>query len=172
MLNLILRNIGRFAFLVLLQVLVLNDIHLFQVFNPYLYILFILLLPFETPNWLLMLLCAALGLTVDAFSNTLGMHLSACIFIGFARPSVLRVIAPREGYEFGMRPHVQVMGLAWTALYALMMVFLHHFWLYLVEAFRFSALPQVLLKTAVSGLFTMVLILITQYLTFKSKPAL
>ncbi|HWZ34862.1 MAG TPA: hypothetical protein VNW51_01825, partial [Mucilaginibacter sp.] len=63
----IITNILRFLALVFIQVFLLKNISLYNLSTPYLYILFILLLPFETPNILLFALSFMLGLTIDAF---------------------------------------------------------------------------------------------------------
>ena len=75
------RNIIRFVILVLLQVLVLDNIQISGHIVPHFYVLFILLMPFETPNWLLLLTAFALGLSVDMFNHTLGMHAAATVFM-------------------------------------------------------------------------------------------
>ena len=73
----VLKNIFRFIILVLVQVLVLNNIQFLGYINPYIYILFILSLPVRTPRWASLLLAFVLGLTIDIFANTPGMHASA-----------------------------------------------------------------------------------------------
>ena len=77
MINNILKHSVRFVFLVLLQVLILNNIQLNGFINPYLYILFIIMLPFEIPVWLLMLLAFVMGISIDMFLNTMGIHVCA-----------------------------------------------------------------------------------------------
>ncbi len=93
------KNIIRFVVLVLLQVAVFNNIQLSGFLNPYVYILFILLLPFETPSWLLLILSFLIGFCIDIFSNTIGLHASACVFMGYMRPFVLNLISVRDNYE-------------------------------------------------------------------------
>ena len=84
-----------FIVLVFVQVFILNRIELGGYINPYLYILFVMLMPFQTPKWLLLLLGFFLGLTIDLFAHTPGMHSSATVLIAFLRPYVLELIAPR-----------------------------------------------------------------------------
>ena len=106
MIKLLGRNIIRFMVLVLVQILVLNNIQVSGYIVPHIYILFILLLPFETPRWLLLIAAFALGITVDLFTQTHGMHAAATVFIAFLRPWVLEMSAPRDGYEPGTFPRV------------------------------------------------------------------
>jgi rod shape-determining protein MreD len=90
------RNIVRFIVLLMVQVLVINQIELTGYVNPYIYILFIMMLPINMNKHMVLLLSLLMGLSVDIFSNTVGMHTSACLLIGFLRPYLLHFIAPRE----------------------------------------------------------------------------
>jgi len=161
------RNIVRFIVLILLQVWVLNNIQFSGFINPYLYVLFILLLPFETPGWLVLILSFFLGLSVDMFTDTIGMHTSASVFMGFSRSFVLQSIAPRDGYETGTYPRIYYYGFIWFLKYSLLLVFLHHLVLFSVEVFNFKTFHLVLFRTLLSTIFTSVLILVSQYLVFR-----
>ena len=84
------KNIIRFVVLILVQVLVLNHINFFGYLDPYLYVLFILMLPFEIPGWMLLISAFLLGLGIDLFSGTSGIHTAASVFMAFCRPAMLR----------------------------------------------------------------------------------
>lgn len=159
----------QFILLVLIQVLVLNNIQFSGYINPYLYILFILLLPFETPRWVLMIIGFFLGLSIDIFTHTPGMHASATVFAAFIRPMVLSSIAPRDGYESGMRPHIPDMGLGWYMRYAVLMVISHHLFLFYIETFRLSDFFATLLRVILSSVFTLAFILITEIIFYRKK---
>lgn len=168
----IFRNIGRFILLVLLQGLILNDAHLFQgMAVPFLYVFFLLMLPLETPRWLELIIGLVCGLAIDMFTNTIGMHASACVVLAYLRPLVLKGIAPRDGYEFGMRPTVSDMGPAWYLKYAIVLIFIHHLWLFFLEVYTFSGFFNTLLRAVLSTFFTFVLVLLSQYLTFPKRSA-
>ena len=156
----------RFVFLVLLQVLILNNIQLSGYINPYLYILFILMLPFEIPRTVVLFLCFCLGLVIDMFSNTVGMHASACVFLGFCRPFVTLYIAPRGGYEFGAAPTIKDLGLGWYITYAGILVFLHHLFLFYIEMFRFSDFMTTISRVFISSFFTLLLVVLSQLLIY------
>lgn len=153
----------RFVLLVLIQVLVLNNIQFSSYINPFLYILFILWLPIEIQKWLLMTLSFAIGLSIDVFSDTLGMHASACVFLAFCRPIILKAIAPRDGYESNHQPGINQLGFSWFLIYILLATFLHHFFLFFVEVFRFSDFFSTLGRSLASTVFSILLILITQF---------
>ena len=85
-----------FVSLVLIQVLILNQIQLGGFINPYIYILFVILLPLSAPRYAVMLLGFVLGLTIDVFMNSLGIHAAATVFIAYLRPLVIRSISSHE----------------------------------------------------------------------------
>ncbi len=170
MLNDIVSNTIRFVFLVLLQGLILNDVIVWQgMAMPYLYLLFLLMLPIETPRWLELLLGLVLGLSIDMFTNTFGIHASACVFLAFLRPVFLSAIAPRDGYEFGQRPSIQDLGISWFLKYAAVLIFAHHFWLFYVEMYSLRSFFTTLLRVVMSSSFTLILVLISQYLVMSKK---
>lgn len=161
------RNIIRFVILVLLQALVFNNIQLSGYLNPYIYTLFILLLPFETPGWLVILTGFFLGFSVDIFSETMGMHTAATTLMAYLRPMALSMVAPRDGYEAGSFPRVSYYGIAWFLQYSLILVFAHHTVLFFIELFSFEDLFRVLLRIILSTLFSVSLICMSQYLVFR-----
>lgn len=163
------RIILRYFFLILLQVLILDQIQLGGLFNPYVYVLFVLALPFETPRWLLLLGAFLLGMTVDIFSHTYGLHASACLVMAFLRPFLLDRIAPRDGYEFGVKPTLQQLGLSWYLSYATILILAHHLWLFILELYSFSEFFYTLLKVILSGAFTLSIILLIQYISYKQS---
>jgi rod shape-determining protein MreD len=166
----IIRNLGRFVLLVLLQGLILNDINLLQgMAIPYLYILFLLMLPMETPRWLELILGLVAGLSIDMFTNTLGIHASACVFLAFLRPVYLDAIAPRDGYEFGQQPTISDQGLSWFLKYASVLILAHHSWLFYVEVYSFKGFFTTLLRVILSSAFTLTFVVLSQYLVFNSK---
>jgi len=167
MIRLVSRNITRFLILVVLQVLVFNNIQLSGFVNPYFYILFIILLPFETPMWVGTFVGFLLGLTLDIFANTPGLHAAATAFIGFLRPYVLRFMAPRDGYETGTFPRIFYYGFSWFFRYAAVLTVAHHVVLFFLEAFSFHSLLYVLLRIVLSAVFTVSLIVLSQYLVFR-----
>ena len=88
----------RLLILLTIQVVILNNIQFSGFINPFLYIMFIMMLPVKLPKTFLLLIAFGTGLIVDVFSNTMGMHAAACLVMAYARPSLLRILAPRDGY--------------------------------------------------------------------------
>lgn len=164
-----LKNIGRFLFLIFFQVLILNNIQFNGYINPYFYIYFILLLPFETPRWLLLLSAFLLGISLDAFTNTFGLNASACLLMAFSRPFVISAISTGTEFMIGHSPSLKNQGMKWFAYYSTVLVLIHHFTLFYLEIFRFTEFFQTLLRVLLSSIFTLLLVFIAEYLTYPTE---
>ncbi len=167
MLKIYLRNIFRFLIVVLVQILVFENIQIGGSYSPYVYIIFIILLPFETSGWVLLVASFLLGLSVDLLLLTPGYHASAATFMAAMRPIVLRTLAPRDGYEPGTFPRVFYYGLIWFSKYVLILVLAHHFFLFFMEVFRLSFFLLILTKTIINTLISSIIIILSQYFVFK-----
>ncbi len=165
------KNFGQylvgFIVLILLQVLVLNNIQFSGFINPYIYVLLILLLPITIPGWLLIIVSFFLGLTIDMFTNTLGVHASATVFMAALRPAVLLALSNRGEYEQGAAPRISTMGLAWFFKYTIVLVFAHHLFLFFIEVFKFNSFYLVLWRTFLSTIFSTLIILLSQFVIFR-----
>ncbi|MBE9511504.1 MAG: rod shape-determining protein MreD [Bacteroidetes bacterium] len=169
MINPVSRNIFRMFVLVLFQVLVLNNIQVCGYINPYMYVLFILLLPFETPRWLLLISGFVIGISIDLFVNTPGMHTSATVFMAFLRPYVLKILRPHDEYKSGSYPRLYYYGFTWFLKYSLVLVFLHHTFLFYVEAFRMTFFFHTMLRVLLSTLFSVFLIVLSQFIIYRKQ---
>jgi len=163
MINSFLRLSVIFVLLILLQVLLFNNIEFSGYINPYIYIMFILLLPVEISSGLLLLISFFTGLVIDFFCGSPGMHTSATVLAGFVRPYVLRLISPRDGYEAGSNPSMIIYGFKWFLLYTLIIVLIHHLVLLYLEVFRFTDFFRTLLRVILSSLFSITFILLLEY---------
>jgi len=162
-------NLLRFIVLVFIQVFLLKNIALYNLSTPYLYILFILLLPFETPNLILFLLAFILGLTIDAFYDTPGLHTAACVLLAFVRIVFISITVQKDGFDNEPEPTLSVMGFRWFLTYAVVLTLFHHFFLFNLEVFRFSEIQYTLTRVVLSSLFTVFLMLVSGLLFYRSK---
>ena len=161
-------QIIRFIVLVLFQVLVINHIRLGGYVHPYIYLIFIMLLPFSTPNWQLLVLGFALGLTIDLFTGTPGLHAGATTLMAFCRPSIIKLVSGNLKFENIEAPNLGQLGGIWFFRYAICMVLVHHFALFLLESFSFRLIGQVLLRILLSVPVSLFLIMMILYI-FKSE---
>lgn len=163
-------HIGRFLGLILLQGFILINASLFNgLAIPLVYIFFILLLPVDLNRVLLLVICLVTGILIDLFYNTLGFHASACLFLGFIRPGILKTLQPREGYDQSGEISIRNMGLNWFALYAGILIVGHHLWLFIFDDFNFAYLGKTLLKIILSSTYTFILVLLLHLLFSKNK---
>jgi len=162
----VLQNIFRFFLLVLFQVLVLNNIQFLGYINPYVYILFILALPVRTPRWFSLLLAFGLGLTLDMFSNTGGMHAFATVMVAFLRDGTIKLFtAIDEGNN--PTPSFHSFGVSAYVKYVVLLVFVHHTTLFIMESFSLMHFWLMLAKILLSTFVTVLLILGIQSLNKK-----
>lgn len=166
--RLILVNIIRWFILLLFQILLLRNLSFYNLATPFVYILFLLLLPFGMPNLLLYLIAFITGLTLDAFYDTLGVHTSACIILAFVRISFIAVTVNRDGFD-EPEPTLGNMGFKWFSFYAVLCTFSHHIVLFLLETFRLTELPYTLLRCLMSSIFTLFTVILIEFIFYNRK---
>ncbi|SER06915.1 hypothetical protein SAMN05421824_2957 [Hyunsoonleella jejuensis] len=146
----------RFILLVLFQVILFNHINFLGYINPYVYIIFVLFFPIKNNRILFIFLSFLIGLTVDMFSDSGGIHAAASVFIAYARPVFLKFAfgtmyehnnVKFNNTEFGAR-----------LVYISLLTLLHHTILFSLEIFSFSRILIVFQKTLFSGIFTILMI--------------
>jgi hypothetical protein len=168
--NIILKNSIRFVIFVLLQALVFNQIEIGFGIHLMVHPLFIMLLPFETGIFTLMILGFSLGLIIDVFSNTYGLHASSLLLMAYMRPIIFKFYGPREGYDPLKEPSIFDMGGRWFLFVFGYLILIHHFWYFLVEIFRFDQFLLILQKTLFSVIISYLLAIVLQtFLIKKSK---
>lgn len=162
----LIKNILRFALLILVQAFVLDKIHVHQMATPYIYFLFILWMPFKLNRTLQMVLAFILGITLDSFRHQPGFHAAACVLIAYLRPFLINVLIPQEGADANYEePSARSMGGIMPYLvYAGILTLLHHAWLFFLEAVQFGNIWYFIMKTLLSSVISIVLILIAELL--------
>lgn len=148
-----LKQIFGLLILVLVQVLVLNHIHIGGYATPFVYVYFLLVLGCNVRRNTLLLTGFFLGLLIDMFSNTPGMNAAATTFLAFIRPSILKLFIPRDSAE-DFIPSGRSMGFLSFLGYVLVAVLIHHTILLLIDTFSFFSWKILLLKILCSTLLT------------------
>lgn len=155
-----LKYILYFVVLLLVQSLILDQICVCVYVNAFVYILFVMMLPIEANKYIVMFLGLLIGLCVDLFGSTLGLHASAGLLVGFLRPFVLDIFSPHEGYESNKRLSVRTYGFTWFFKYAMTLIVLHHIWIFFFESMSFSHFFFTLGKICVSSIVSYGVILL------------
>ncbi len=161
-----LRNMIRFAVLILLQVYVLNRIpHLHRFITPYLYFLFILWLPFSVSRQWLLLIGFITGLTLDYFTTTPGLHAAACLLIAYVRPFLITILTPKDSTEFNYRePSPRAMQWTPYLVYVFVLTLLHHGYMVFLEWMSVGSFLDFLIKVIASTGISLLMILAVELL--------
>lgn len=163
-------NIIRFILLAFAQIYIFNKIQVSGYINPQVYVLFILMLPFEISGFWLLTFAFSMGLTIDYFQHTPGMHAAASVIMAFLRPGIIRLVGNKDDVEPWQYPNVRDAGSLWFMTYTIILVFIHHFFLFYLEVFRFSEFIQTLLKVLINTALTSLIIMLIQFLFYSRRP--
>ena len=166
--NLISIHTARFFALIIFQVLILNNINFFGFINPYLYILFIALFPVKNNRLTIISLSFLLGLCVDLFLDTGGIHAAACVFAAYVRPVILKfcfgTVYEHQNVKF------ETAEFDSKLIYFSLLTAVHHFVLFSLETFNISKIIFTLKKTLFTSIFTIILcVLVTIIFSRKKK---
>ncbi|SEH53901.1 rod shape-determining protein MreD [Paenimyroides aquimaris] len=149
-------NTLRFIVLVFFQVTVFNNIHFFGFITPYPYILFILLYPLNVNRHLFLIFSFLLGLVLDIFNNSGGVHTTACITLAFVRQNLLKM-SFGYSYEFHMMRITDKIS-SELVTYVVTSVLIHHTVLIVLEIFNLHFIWEILLRIITSSIFSILLI--------------
>jgi len=160
------KQIGRYILVMLLQVLLLDHLQLWGACHPYVYILCLLMMPITLPHSVSMLIGAAVGLVMDIFCNSLGVHTAACILLMFIRPYLIGAIV-NDKDRLNEQISLRAIGMEALIKYVVIMVLIHHLTVFLLAAWSWAHIGFVLLETFVSSLITISLIIAYNALRYK-----
>ena len=160
------KQILRYIVVMLLQVLLFDKLQLWGVCHPYIYLLCLLMLPITLPHITDMIIGAGVGLVMDIFCNSIGIHMAACIFIMFIRPYIIGAIV-NDKDRLNEQISLHALGMEAMLKYVIIMVIIHHFTVFMLAAWSWSYIGFVLLETFVSSLITMFIIFGYNLLKFK-----
>ena len=161
-----LTRIAWFIGLVLVQALLLNNICLFGLATPFVYIYFLLVLDRDADRNALMATAFLLGLAIDVFSNTPGVNAGASVLIAFMRPGLLRLFSPRDEYE-NFEPGIYTLGIWAFVRYATIVALLHHTALFFLDTFSLANIGYLLLRILCSTLLTVMLVMSIEFVRHK-----
>ena len=156
-------NIFRFILLLAVQIIIFNNMNFLGYISPYPYVLFIILYPVNGNKSGLLAASFFLGLCMDMFSNSGGFHTAACVILAYYRPYLFK-------FAFGLSYEYQTIKLNDVLTperftFILLSVLMHHIILFALEAFKFILILDILIRTVLSSVFTLIICIIIIYLT-------
>jgi rod shape-determining protein MreD len=164
--NKITSNIFTAFLLIVFQTIIFNNINLFGYLNPFIYIVFIIYYPIKNDRIFFIFISFIIGLLIDIFSDTLGLHAAASVTIAYLRPLILKI-------SFGLAYIHKVIkfkniDFRKKVVYISLISITHHIVLFGLEVFNFSKIFFVLERALLSSLFTITLCILFSYL-FKTN---
>lgn len=165
------RNIGRFALLMLTQLLVLNYVYLGGYIMPMLYVLFILMLPTDTGRVPLLLIAFGTGLIVDVMAGMLGFHALACTVVAMLRIWFADRILTRGEPITINTPSIYSVTPQYFIAYLMLMLAAFYLVFYTAELWGFRGFGGVLLATLLSTVATTLLAVLYQIAFVKKEES-
>ena len=165
--NKAIQHIVRFFILVAIQVLLLNNVQISGYLNPYVYILFIMLLPPKMPKAIVLVLAFIMGFTIDIFADSFGIHTAASVLLAYVRPSILSLVSIKGGEDLEA---ISIKQLRFSRFftYSGIMCLIHHFTLFYLDAFRLNEFFDTFVRALFSTVISLLLILMIESL--RSNP--
>ncbi|MDB2317613.1 rod shape-determining protein MreD [Flavobacteriales bacterium] len=154
-------HIKRFFILLGIQIIVLNNVQISGYLNPYIYILFIMLLPPKMPKALVLTMAFIMGFTVDIFENSYGIHAAASVLIAFIRPVALSLVSVKGGEDLEAIG-IKQLRFARFFTYSGILCLIHHFTLFYIEAFRLNEFIDTFVRALSSTLISLLIILLME----------
>ncbi|PRY89586.1 rod shape-determining protein MreD [Mongoliibacter ruber] len=166
--RLFLLSIGFILYLII-QVLLLKNLVLFGTAFCFLYVLYILLLPVDLKTIPSLLIAFFLGIGVDLFYDTLGIHTASILAVSFVRAGWLKILTPTGGYDDDLQPSMLNMGFGWFLTYSLPLFLLHHFLFFYIENLGTNLYLPVVQKIVFSTIFVFIMSIIVQLLFYRRR---
>ena len=157
-----------FFFLLFLQVFVLNNINFLATVNPYLYVAFVFFYPLKEKRFAFLLSTFLLGLSVDFFSDSGGIHAFSILFIGYVRVFFIKIFFRKLPADY---PFFKLQSESFGKVfnYVVTLTVIHHLILFSFANFSFQNISDVLLNTLFSSIFTLILFFLGTYIFIKNQ---
>ena len=157
----------RLLLFLFLQSFIFNQLEISPSIHVIVAPLYLFLLPFDRSIISLLLIALILGVSIDATSNTFGLHTSSLLLFAYLRPVIFRVFSPRDGYDSLKTPSIFDMGNRWFISTFSILLLSHHLWFFTLEAFSLNETMLILQKTILSGVISFVVCVILQTIFIK-----
>jgi hypothetical protein len=151
------------------QVLVLKNLVLFGTAFCFLYVTYIILLPLDLKTIPALIISFVLGMGIDFFYDTLGIHTASLLVIAFVRHRWLLILVPTGGYEDDLQPSLLNMGLGWFLSYSIPLLLIHHALFFFIESLGTDLFFTSVQKIIASVIFVLVMSIIVQLLLYRRR---
>lgn len=148
----------------LIQVLVFRTTTLWDVAACFIYLGFLIQLPFYLPKIAILFITFCFTFAIDIFFDTPGVHTAAALMIMYFRPSIIKILSPQGGYESQDSINIFNMGIQWHTLYAFIMIFIHTTLVFILESIGSFHFGTSLLKIFSTTMFTLIVVMLYQFL--------
>lgn len=162
-------NILRFLLALLAQIFVFRYVHLFGCVNIYIFLIALLMLPFEIPRWIQYIIAFATGFIIDIFNVTYGINASACMLMMFARPYLVVALNGRKTDDIVDKPLPGMKDFPWLLAYTLILVVIQQFAAVMLETFSFHHFWKTLLVILGNTVLSSFVILCCEYIFIPVK---
>ena len=144
--------------LAVVQVLVLNRVHIFNIATPLVYLMLPLHFELGKSRWSALVWCFTTGLVIDIFANTPGVAAGAMTLIGLIQPAILRLFVNDDDGE-SLTPSFKSMGWLKYLTYSLIITLVYCIAFFSLETF--TCCNPILWAECIGGstLITLVIIL-------------
>ena len=160
------KQIGRYILVMILQVLLFDQLQLWGACHPYIYILCLLMMPITLPHSMEMVIGAVVGLIMDVFCNSLGIHMAGCILLMFIRPYLIGVFV-NDKDRLNEQISLRSIGMEALIKYTVTLVIIHHFTVFALAAWSWRHIGFVLLETIISSFITILVIIAYNSLKYR-----
>lgn len=167
--NEVIRQLVRFIALLVAQILICNHVFVFGFINPDIYLMALLLLPMTLPKSAQYAIAFATGFIVDIFDMTFGIHAMAALTLIALRPFVIKLLSINKKKTDDTAPSPKNRDFKWLLYYTMLMVFIHQFFVCMIESWSLNRFGITLLSIAINTGFTSLLILCIEYIFIPKK---
>ena len=160
------RKVFFWLFIIALQVVLFNHLDLSAYLIPQVFILLLIKLALHINKMYQVLIAFSLGLLLDMFTSTPGIHASACLWLIIIRIGLLSGQDLKEHEANKAEFSVITAGLAPFVYSTLILVFFYHFYVFWLESIGALNWSLWLTTSVISSISALTVMGILEYLSF------
>lgn len=158
-----------YIILILTQVIICNNICLFNIATPIIFIYLIIRLPLTLNINIVLTISFFTGLLIDIFSNTQGMHALSCTIVAFIRKSILRLYVPRDEDITDGIVSIKTIGANQYFKYLITIILLYCTIVFIIESCSFFNLLRLITQIITNTILSFVIIIGIDHIANKRR---